>query len=227
MKMTVVLTRVTRQQPAGSGSGDVFIPVHEGRVLVVGLLLVLLADLDAVRHVAHALPLEESELPEDERDDDHDEEAGHDADHHHPHRDGRHPSLRQTVREGHHAHRRLVVAAHLLRGERGRHLQPRARVDDDAVDVRVVLDQGGVPDAGPELDHGEVSAPQPREAAGDGETLGGPAPAVHHHDPGGRAVLGHHVVSLDHGLEVASVALVDSLRVTVVTVLYCSELCFH
>ena len=44
----------------------------------------LLADLHALSHVTDSLPLEEPELPEDERDDDQHQEAGHDGHDHNP-----------------------------------------------------------------------------------------------------------------------------------------------
>ena len=72
-------------------------------------MIMLLANGDTMGNIAHSLPLEEPKLPEDQGDDDHDQEAGHDADDHHPDGDVGHPRLGQTVREGHHADRGLVA----------------------------------------------------------------------------------------------------------------------
>ena len=110
-------------------------------------MIMLLADGDTMGNIAHSLPLEEPKLPEDQGDDDHDQEAGHDADDHHPDGDVGHPCLRQTVGEGHHADRGLVVTSHLLGLDLGGHLEPRPGVDDHAIYVRVVLHQRGVPHA--------------------------------------------------------------------------------
>ena len=75
----LVKSRQNKDDPQDSlvvFSRNVLISIHQGRIL--------LADLDTVRHVTNSLPLEEAELPQNESDDDHHQEARHDGDHHHP-----------------------------------------------------------------------------------------------------------------------------------------------
>ena len=121
---------------------DILVSIHER-----GVLLVLFAYFYTVCHVLDPLPLEESELPQDETDDDHNQEAGHDADHHDPHGDVGHPGLRQPVGVSDDADGGLVVAPQLLGLHVGGHFQPGPGVDDHAVNVGVVLHQGGVPNS--------------------------------------------------------------------------------
>ena len=83
-----------------SDSWDVFISIHERRILS--------ADLDTVSDVSHSLPLEETKLPEDEGDDDDDKKTCHDAHHHHPDWNIGHPSLWQTIRKCHHTETRTL-----------------------------------------------------------------------------------------------------------------------
>lgn len=107
--------------------------------------MVLFAYFYTVSHVLHPLPLKEPKLPQDEADDNHHQEAGHDADHHDPHRDVGHPGLGEPVRVRDDADGRLVVPPHLLGLHVRGHLKLGPGVDDDTVYVRVVLHQGGVP----------------------------------------------------------------------------------
>ena len=114
---------------------DVLVPPEQPRVLF--------ADLDLLPHVGHSPPLEEAKLPQDEADDDHDEEPGHDGDDHDPDGDVGDAFDTEAVGEGHDAEGGLVVWAVLLGGQGGGQLQPGGGGTCQQLDLLVLSRNSG------------------------------------------------------------------------------------